>query len=117
MKPKYNLIKNYSYAIDGAKELFKETAFKIELFSFVVAVILLFILPYPLWAKTFMFASLFIPLMAEAVNTSIEKVVDLITDDYHILAKYAKDISAFFVLMSVFIVLFIWLGFIIYFWR
>jgi len=67
--------------------------------------------------KTFMFASLFIPLMAEAVNTSIEKVVDLITNEYHILAKYAKDISAFFVLMSVFIVLFIWLGFIIYFWR
>lgn len=117
MKPKYNLIKNFFYAIDGVKELFKETAFKIELFSFIIAIIILIILPYPLWAKTFMFTSLFIPLLAEALNTAIEKVVDLITDDYHILAKHAKDIAAFGVMLSIFITIFIWLGFIVYFWK
>lgn len=117
MKPKYNLIKNTIYALDGVKELFKESAFKIELVAFVIATIILFILPYPLWAKSFMVASLFIPLLAEALNTAIEKVVDLITDDYHILAKHAKDIAAFGVMLSIFITIFIWLGFIIFFWK
>lgn len=115
MKPKYNLIKNFFYAIAGAKELFKETAFKIELIAFILATIILFFLSYPLWAKIFMFASLFIPLLAEAINTAIEKTIDLITDEYHILAKHAKDIAAFAVMISIFITLFIWLAFIAYF--
>lgn len=115
MKPKYNLLKNTIYALGGAKELFKEVAFKLELIIFILATAILFILSYPLWAKLFMFASLFIPLFAEALNTAIEKVVDLITDDYHTLAKHAKDIAAFGVMLSIFITIFIWLGFIIYF--
>ncbi len=115
MKPKYSLVKNFFYAVDGSKELFKESAFKLEVTAFILATIILFLLPYPLWGKLFMFASLFIPLLAEALNTAIEKVVDLITDEYHILAKHAKDIAAFGVLLSIFITLFIWLGFITYF--
>lgn len=35
----------------------------------------------------------------EAINTSIEFVVDLITTDYHEYAKYAKDIAAFSVVI------------------
>ena len=117
MKPKYNLSKNFFYAIDGVKELFKETAFIIEIFAFLIATAILVLLPYPLWAKIFMFASLFIPLLAEALNTAIEKVVDLVTDDYHILAKHAKDIAAFAVMVSIFITIFVWFGFIVYFGR
>ncbi|UTW69942.1 diacylglycerol kinase family protein [Anaerobacillus sp. HL2] len=30
----------------------------------------------------------------EAMNTAIERVVDLITEEYHPLAKIAKDVSA-----------------------
>ena len=65
----------------------------------------------------FLFASLFIPLLAEIFNTIIEKIVDLIKEEYHILAKQAKDIAAFGVIISIFITFFIWLGFIIYFWN
>ena len=115
MKPKYSLQKNFSYAMDGAKKLFKEKAFQIELFFFIVAIIILFFLPYPLWAKIFMFCVLFIPLIAEAFNTAIEKVVDLSSQDFHILAKHAKDIAAFGVFLSIFVPIFVWLGFIIYF--
>ncbi len=39
-------------------------------------------------------------IFAELMNTAIETVVDLITDDYHELAKRAKDISAGAVLMT-----------------
>lgn len=33
-------------------------------------------------------------LALELVNSAIEKVVDLVTDDYHLLAKQAKDLAA-----------------------
>ena len=117
MKPKYSLKNNFKYSIDGLKELSKETAFKIEISFFMIFTIILFLLPYPLWSKIFLFASLFLPIIAEAFNTSIETVVDLVNEDYHILAKHAKDISAFAVLLSIIITSLIWLGFIVYFWE
>ncbi|PHK49736.1 diacylglycerol kinase family protein [Staphylococcus edaphicus] len=36
----------------------------------------------------------------EAINTAVEFVVDLVTTDFHILAKKAKDIAAFSVVIS-----------------
>ena len=113
MKPKYSLNKNFFYAVDGCKELCKEPAFKLEITAFAIATVILVVLPYPLWAKLFMFASLFIPLFAEAINTAIEKSVDLSTQEYNLLAKHAKDIAAFGVMLSIAITLFIWLGFIV----
>ena len=115
MKPKYNFKKNFLYAMDGFKEILKEKAFQIEIFSFFIAIILLFLFSYPLWAKLFMFASLLIPLIAESFNTAIEKVVDLVTEDFHPFAKHAKDIAAFGVFLSLFVPVFVWGGFIIYF--
>lgn len=38
-------------------------------------------------------------IVLEMINTSIEKVVDLVTDEYHILAEKAKDIAAGAVLL------------------
>ena len=43
-----------------------------------------------------------IVLALEAVNTAIETVVDLVSPDYHILAKKAKDVAAGAVLLFVF---------------
>lgn len=39
-------------------------------------------------------------LIAEAVNTSIESMIDLLTDKYHTSAKIAKDVSAGMVLIT-----------------
>jgi diacylglycerol kinase (ATP) len=115
MKPKYSIKNNFLYAIDGLKELSNEKAFKIEIGFFVLFTCILFFLPYPLWSKVFLFASLLLPIIAEAFNTSIEKVVDLTSEDFHILAKHAKDIAAFGVLVSIIFTAMIWLGFIVYF--
>ncbi len=38
-------------------------------------------------------------LAAEMINTAIESVVDLISPDYHPLAKFAKDMAAGAVLL------------------
>lgn len=39
-------------------------------------------------------------LICEMINTSLESVVDLLTDKYHLSAKIAKDVSAGMVLVS-----------------
>jgi diacylglycerol kinase (ATP) len=116
MKPKYSLKNNFLYAVDGAKEVFKEVSFKIEIFFFILMSIILILLSYPLWAKICMFSSMFFPITAEIFNTAIEKTVDLASEDFHHLAKKAKDIAAFGVFISIFIPVSVWCGFIIYFW-
>lgn len=47
----------------------------------------------------FIIISICLVLAFEALNTAVEYAVDLITEDYHLLAKYAKDIAAFSVLI------------------
>jgi len=47
--------------------------------------------------------SIGIVIAAEAFNTAIETVVDLVTEDYHAKAKIAKDVAAGSVLITVFI--------------
>lgn len=39
-------------------------------------------------------------LICEMINTSLESVIDLLTDKYHLSAKIAKDVSAGMVLIS-----------------
>lgn len=47
-----------------------------------------------------LFSAVFLVIITELINTAIEKTVDLVTTDYHILAKQAKDIAAGAVLLS-----------------
>ncbi|NOR58504.1 MAG: diacylglycerol kinase, partial [Sulfurimonas sp.] len=48
--------------------------------------------------------------LAEVTNSSIERVVDLVTSDYHILAKQAKDAGATLVLLSLIVTSLIWVS-------
>jgi diacylglycerol kinase len=44
--------------------------------------------------------TVFLVLAAETINTAIEKTVDLVTDNYHPLAKAAKNLAAGAVLIT-----------------
>jgi undecaprenol kinase len=44
--------------------------------------------------------TIFLVLIAEAVNTALERVVDLVTSEYHPLARAAKNAAAGAVLLS-----------------
>lgn len=48
----------------------------------------------------FIITAVFLVLITETLNSAIEYTVDLITGDYHILARYAKDIAAAAVLLA-----------------
>jgi diacylglycerol kinase (ATP) len=110
-KPKYTLFKNATYALAGLVDVTKhESSFKLQLLLFVVMSIVAWVLPIDTVYKFILNISLFIPILAELANSAIERVVDLVTKEYHILAKQAKDAGAAMVLVSLITLGAIWLA-------
>lgn len=110
-KPKYTLWKNTTYALAGLVDVVKhESSFKLQILLFVVANIIAWLLPIETVYQLVLSISLFIPLLAELANSAIERVVDLVTKEYHILAKQAKDAGAALVFVSLITLASIWLA-------
>jgi diacylglycerol kinase (ATP) len=113
-KPKYTLFKNTRYALEGLKEVSQnEKSFRLQILLFVVGMIMAWILPISFVQSSILAVSLFIPLMAEMINSSVERTVDLVTFDHHELAKRAKDAGAALVFLSLSMLAFIW-GLVLY---
>lgn len=101
-KPKYHLMKNTMYAVDGLKHVWKtEKSFRLELLSGIVIVPAIIFLDLLLWQKMILLVTAFIVLIAELLNSAVENVVDLVTNDFAPLAKTAKDIGATAVMFSI----------------
>ncbi|MBD3823447.1 MAG: diacylglycerol kinase [Epsilonproteobacteria bacterium] len=110
-KPKYSLFKNGMYALEGFIEITKnESSFKLQLLMFLALGIIAWVLPIGFVHSSILFTSLFIPIMAEVANSALERVVDLVTKEYHTLAKQAKDAGATLVLLSLILTALIWLS-------
>ena len=110
-KPKHNLFKNTVYALEGLVDITKhETSFKWQILLFIVGTIVAWFLPIETGYKFILSISLIIPVLAEIINSAIERVVDLVTQDYHILAKQAKDAGAAIVFISLLTLAAIWLA-------
>lgn len=108
-KPKYTLFKNTTYALAGLVDITKnEPSFKLQILLFVVMNVVAWFLPLAFHLKAVLSLSLFIPIMAEVTNSSIERVVDLVTLEYHELAKRAKDAGATLVFLSLVLTGAIW---------
>jgi diacylglycerol kinase (ATP) len=108
-KPKYSLWGNTSYALEGLVDLIKnETSFRLQLLALVVFSIVAVFLPVSIVTKAVLWFSLWIPPIAEVINSAIERVVDLVTTEYHIMAKRAKDVGASLVFISILFTLSIW---------
>ena len=108
-KPKHSLFRNGMYAVEGFVDIVKnETSFKWQLLMLFIMGIIAWNLPISFGYASVLFISLFIPVLAEVANSSIERVVDLVTSDYHILAKQAKDAGATLVLLSLIVTALIW---------
>ncbi|SOC38582.1 diacylglycerol kinase family protein [Salinicoccus kekensis] len=94
-------MKRFKYALQGIRVLFgKDHHFAVHLlFALIVAAAgFLFGLNTLEWL--FIIGAVFIVLISEVVNTSLEYTVDLVTDEFHELAKRAKDTSALAVLLA-----------------
>jgi diacylglycerol kinase (ATP) len=110
-KPKYSIFKRLSYAFAGLAEITKhEKSFQLQLFFFVLMSFVAWTLPTTFFLHALLWLSLFFPIMAEIMNSAIERAVDLVTSEYNILAKYAKDAGAALVLVSIIFTGFVWIA-------
>jgi len=109
-KPKYTIFKNAKYAIDGLIYAVKtETSFKIELLISTIFFPIVYFLPMLFLYKLILIITFFLILIAELLNSAIENVVDLVTSQFHPLAKSAKDIGATAVLFTVILHILCWI--------
>lgn len=109
-KPKYTLFKNTRYALEGLMEVTKnEPSFRLQIVLFSCGMLTAWLLPIPFHYQAILGTSLFIPVMAEIMNSAIERTVDLVTFDHHELAKRAKDAGAALVFVSLVMLGFIWI--------
>lgn len=110
-QPKYKITNNTKYALNGLADIYRnETSFRLEVYIISILSILLWFLEISFTSKSILQISLFLPLLVEAINSSIERVVDLVTKDYHELAKTAKDAGSAAVFISIVITTLIWLS-------
>jgi len=110
-KPKHNLLRNGGYAVEGFIDIVKnETSFKWQLLMLLVMGTIAWVLPIGFSYSSILFISLFIPVLAEVANSAIERVVDLVTNEYHLLAKQAKDTGSTMVLLSLLVMSMIWIS-------
>ncbi|DAB39479.1 MAG: diacylglycerol kinase [Sulfuricurvum sp. RIFOXYD2_FULL_44_160] len=108
-KPRYTLFKNTTYALNGLVEITKnEKSFRLQIVLFVAGIIVACSLPIDFVSKAILAVSLFIPLVAEVINSAIERTVDLVTFEHHELAKRAKDAGAALVFLSLSMLAVIW---------
>ena len=108
-QPKYNFFKNTSYAVNGLKDLIKtETSFKIELIITIILLPEIIFVDATLTNKALMFISLMGMILAETINSAIERVVDLVTLEHHHMAGRAKDVGSAIVFLSIFIFVVTW---------
>lgn len=92
---------SFKYALSGIVYTFKtQPNFKIHTLAAITAIAASFILGLTQTEKIVIVFTVSFVLIAEMINTSIESVVDLLTDKFHQKAKIAKDVSAGMVLFS-----------------
>ena len=113
-QPKYNFFKNTNYAISGLRDVIKnETSFKIELIIVFILTIALLMINLSLDYKLIMFISLLGILIAEVINSAIERVVDLVTLEHNTMAGRAKDVGSSIVFLSISVFIIVWVSVII----
>ncbi|MDY0365638.1 MAG: diacylglycerol kinase [Arcobacteraceae bacterium] len=109
-QPKYNFFKNSTYALNGLKDIVQnESSFKIELILAFLLLPIVLVLDISTTYKLLMYLSFMAILVAEAINSAIERVVDLVTLEYHPMAKKAKDVGSAIVFLSIVNCIVVWL--------
>jgi diacylglycerol kinase len=94
-------LQSFGFAIKGLKTLFQTQAnARIHAIAIVVVTALSFYFKLETWEWCSIVIAFVMVLSAEAVNTAIEFVVDLVSPQYHPLAGKAKDVAAAAVLIT-----------------
>ena len=97
------------YTLSGLKVMLRETAFRHELLVACLVFPAAWLLPLPFSLALLLCLCWLAVLVVEVLNTSLEAVVDLVSPQYHDLAKRAKDLGSAAVGLSIAINVFAWI--------
>lgn len=96
-----SLIESFNYAVSGIIYTLKtEKNMRVHFVIATIVVVLSLFFDFTRLELLILFFSIALVLITEMINTAIERVVDLITEDFHPLARLAKDIAAGGVLIA-----------------
>ena len=88
-------LESFKYAFKGIATLFKsEINARIHLIFTILVIPMGFYFQVAHWEWCILILCIVLVLSAEAVNTAIEKLTDLVSPNYHPLAGQAKDVAA-----------------------
>lgn len=97
----YDVVESFNYAIDGVFEAIRsERHMKFHGFATVIAVMVSIFSDMNRYEIIALGGAITVVWVAELFNSAVESVVDMVTSEYHPLAKKAKDIAAGAVLIS-----------------
>jgi diacylglycerol kinase (ATP) len=100
-KTRQGIIKAFNAAIEGILYTFKfERNMKIHYFVAVLVFIASLFCDFTRVEMIMLLFAISLVIITEMFNTAIEKTIDMVTDEYHILAKIAKDVAAGGVLIA-----------------
>lgn len=95
------LHRSFGYAFEGiAAVIKKERNMKIHCCAMILVIMAGTILQIPVWKWCICFCLFGLVMALELVNTAVEAVVDLVTEEQRALAKLAKDAAAGAVLIA-----------------
>ena len=102
-----HFFKAFGYSIDGFKWIIKkEAAFRHDIvFAFVVVAITSYATSFDLKRTALVIASIILLFIVELLNSAVECVVDMISPEFNVLAKAAKDMCSAAVFLAVIVVL------------
>lgn len=101
MKKRRSIISSFNYAVSGIISAIKtEKNMKIHYFIALAAITLSLFFDFTRTEFLLLLFAISLVFIAEMFNTALERVVDLVTSDYHPLARLAKDIAAGAVLIG-----------------
>ena len=94
-------LNGFKYAVEGIEHVFR-TQHHMRFHFLILVLVLMISLVFKLerMEVLILLFTISLVLTAEMINTAIEAVVDLVTQTYHPLAKFAKDIAAGAVLIT-----------------
>lgn len=94
-------MKRFKYPFEGLYYIIsKDYHFIAHLLTSAAVIIFGFIFELDVIEWLFIVSAIFAVLILEALNTALEEIVNLVTNEYHPLAKHAKDIAALAVLLA-----------------
>jgi len=96
-------------SLAGWRVALAETAIRQELAMAVVLMPAAFLVGGSPFERAILIGAVLLVIVVELLNTAIEAVVDLVSPEYHVLAKQAKDLGSAAVLLSLIILAIVWL--------